>query len=145
MGVDAFLDSDVLVYAVSSSPAEEDKRQITEKLIANLEFGVSAQVLQEFYTAVTTKIATPIAHEDALAWLDDLSELDCVPVDPDLVVDGARIADIHKTSPLDGSIIAAAERLAAPAVYTRRLVHGKTYGSVMAIDPFILHSEEAAE
>lgn len=143
MAVDAFLDSDILVFAVSSAPAEQSKRLITEKLIANLEFGLSAQVLQEFYTAVTSKIVTPIAHEDALDWLDDLSELECVPMDAELVADGVRMASTFGTSPLTGAIIAAAQRLEAPALYTQQLTHGKAYGSVMAIDPFVLHSEEA--
>lgn len=136
MSVDAFFDTNVLVYAVSSAAAEADKRLIAEKLIANLEFGVSGQVLQEFYDTVTCKIARPITHEAAMGWLEDLSELDCVPVDPALVLAGAEIAHQYQTSHWEGAIIAAAQRLGAKTLYSEHLSHGQDYGGVTVINPF---------
>ena len=137
MSVEAFLDTNILVYAVSSAPDEEPRRKMSEQLIENLEFGVSGQVLQEFYNAVTRKIAEPITHEAAMGWLEDLSELDFVPVDQALVTSGAELSQRYKTSYWDGAIIAAAIRLGAPTLYTEDLNHGQTYGSVTAINPFL--------
>jgi predicted nucleic acid-binding protein len=137
MSVEAFFDTNVLVYAVSSSPAEASKRLMSEQLIANLEFGVSGQVLQEFYNTVTRKIARPISHEAAMGWLEDLSELDFVPVDCALVTAGAQIAHRFKTSYWDGAILAAAERLGAKTLYTEDLSHGQVYGTVTALNPYI--------
>ena len=48
MSVDSFLDTNVLIYAVSSSPAESGKKEKALELIQHADFGLSAQVLQEF-------------------------------------------------------------------------------------------------
>ncbi len=137
MSVEAFLDTNILVYAVSSAPSEKTKRLRSEQLIANLDFGISGQVLQEFYTTVTRKIAKPISHEDAMGWIEDLSELDVVPVDSELVAAGAENCVRYQTSYWDGALIAAAERSGAKTLYTEDLNHGQTYGSVTAINPYI--------
>ena len=59
MRVEAFLDTNVLIYAVSSAPAEATKKERALDLIMNTDFGLSAKVLQEFYVNVTRMIATP--------------------------------------------------------------------------------------
>ncbi|MEM7766001.1 MAG: PIN domain-containing protein, partial [Pseudomonadota bacterium] len=97
MSAEAFLDTNVLVYAVGSGSDEELKRQMSEKLIENLDFGTSGQVLQEFYNTVTRKIEVPLSHDAALGWLDDLAELPFVPVDQALVQSGAEISHRFKT------------------------------------------------
>lgn len=137
MSVEAFLDTSILVYAVSSAPAEQFKRVRSEQLIANLDFGISGQVLEEFYDAVTRKIARPITHEAAMGWIEDLSELEVIPVDAELVSAGAEIGVRYQTSYWEGAIIAAAERSGAKTLYTEDLTHGQTYGSVTAINPYI--------
>ena len=65
MSVDAFLDTNVLIYAVSSSYAEAEKKERALELIMGTDFGLSTQVLQEFYVNVTQKIAKPLAPDDA--------------------------------------------------------------------------------
>jgi predicted nucleic acid-binding protein len=52
------------------------------------------------------------------------------------VARGANIAARYQTSYWDGAIVAAAERLAIPILYTEDLNHGQLYGSVRVIDPF---------
>ena len=42
--VSCFLDTNVLVYAVSSSPAESAKKERALELIEHVDFGLSAQV-----------------------------------------------------------------------------------------------------
>lgn len=137
MSVEAFFDTNILIYAVSSAPGEQSKRLRSEQLIANLDFGVSGQVLQEFYNAVTRKIAKPITHEAAMGWIEDLSELEVIPVDAELVSAGAENSARYQTSYWDGAIIAAAERSGAKTLYSEDLNHEQAYGSVTAINPYI--------
>ena len=141
MSAEAFLDTNILVYAVSSAADEEPKRKMSEMLIENVDFGTSAQVLQEFYNTVTRKIAVPLTHEAARSWLEDLAELELAPIDADLVMAGADIANRYQTSYWDGAIIAAAERIGAKTLYTEDLNHGQAYGSVTAINPYITDDE----
>ena len=67
MSVDAFLDTNVLIYAVSSAASESAKKEKALELIETIDFGLSAQVLQEFYVNVTRKIAHPLSPDEALS------------------------------------------------------------------------------
>ncbi len=136
MSVDSFLDTNVLIYAVSSSYAEAEKKERALELIMGTDFGLSTQVLQEFYVNVTQKIAKPLAPDDAVALLEQLRHFPLVLTDYPLVVAGAETALRFGISYWDGAIIAAAERLGATTLYTEDLNHGQRYGSVQAVNPF---------
>ncbi len=136
MTVDCFLDSNVLIYAVSSAPEENTKKATALELIANTDFGLSTQVLQEFYVNATQKIATPIQPDVAIAIINELRHLPLVHTDYPLVVTGVEISLEHRVSYWDGAILAAAQRLGAAILYTEDLNHGQHYGSVQAINPF---------
>jgi predicted nucleic acid-binding protein len=137
MSVDAFLDTNVLIYAVSSSPAEATKKEKALELIERTDFGLSAQVLQEFYVNVTRKIALPLQPDEAVALLEQFKNFPVVWTDYPLIVAGVENALRFGLSYWDGAIIAAAERLGATTLYTEDLNHGQLYDSVQAIDPFL--------
>ncbi len=137
MSVEAVLDTSVLIYAVSSAPAEAVKKGRALELIVQTDFGLSAQVLQEFYVTVTRKIAKTLTPDVAVALLDDLRRFPIVPTDYPLIVAGVEFSLRFGISYWDGAIIAAAERLGATTLYTEDLNHGQRYGSVQAINPFV--------
>ena len=60
-----------------------------------------------------------------------------VAVDADLVREGIRHSIRYQISYWDAALIAAAERLDAPTLYTEDLNHGQLYGSVKVINPFL--------
>jgi predicted nucleic acid-binding protein len=136
MIVEAFLDTNIILYAASQSALDTQKQGVAFDLLTTSNFGTSAQVLQEFYSVATRKWAKPMAHDDALDWLENFENVPCVPIDISLVHQGAETAHRHKVSYWDGAIIAAAERLGAQILYTEDLNHGQKYGSVTAINPF---------
>jgi len=136
MSVDAFLDTNVLIYAVSSSPEDSTKKERALELIEDTDFGLSAQVLQEFYVNVTRKLADPLPPEAAVEFLDQLRHFPMVPTDYPLIVAGVEIAVRYGISYWDGTIVAAAECLGARTLFTEDLNHGQHYGSVQAINPF---------
>ena len=137
MSVEAFLDTNILIYAVSSDPAEAPKKEKALALIEKTDFGLSAQVLQEFYVNVTRKIAHPIAPTEAVALLEQFRCFPMVWTDYPLIVSGIEVALRFGLSYWDGAIIAAAERLDAPTLYTEDLAHRKRYGPVQAVNPFL--------
>lgn len=53
MTIDAFIDTNVLLYAVSNSAKEIEKKWLARALLERKNFGLSAQVLQEFYVNAT--------------------------------------------------------------------------------------------
>ena len=136
MIVPAFVDSNILIYAASSDPSEKAKKAKAVELIGRTEFGISAQVLAEFYSVVTRKIRVPMPAAVALRWVELLEQQPCVSVDSALVKRGAAISERYQISCWDGAILAAAEYLGAETVYSEDMSHGQIYGSVKVINPF---------
>ena len=141
MSVETFLDTNVLIYAVSSVPTESAKKEKALDLIAHADFGLSAQVLQEFYVNVTNTIARPISPDQAVALLEQFRTFPTVWTDFPLIVAGIETSLRFNISFWDGAIIAAAQRLGATTLYTEDLNHGQHFGSVQAINPFV-HADQ---
>jgi len=136
MSVDCFLDTNVIVYAAAGRAEGAGKRERALDLIETTDFGVSAQVLQEFYVTVVRKIEIPLSAAEALRWIEQLEAFPCLPVDAGLVKIAAEISQRHQISYWDGAIVAAAESLGAPILYSEDLAHGQRYGPVQVLNPF---------
>lgn len=136
MNADAMVDTNVLVYAASRSPEHAEKARVANRLIGEVSFGISTQVLQEFLNAATKKTRSHATLADALAWLDAFVQVPCVPVDTALVRHGVSIATAYGITHWDGAILAAAHALNAPVLYTEDLNHGQRYGAVQVVNPF---------
>ncbi len=137
MSVECFLDTNILVYAVSSAQSEAGKSQKALGLVERSDFGLSVQVLQEFYVTVTRKIRPPLAPEQALALMDEYRVFPNVATDYPLIVSAVELSLRYGISYWDGAIVAAAEALDAPIVYTEDLSHGQRYGAVRVVNPFL--------
>jgi len=137
MSVECFLDTNVLVYAVSSAEHEAAKSRKALELVQTSDFGLSAQVLQEFYVTVTRKIKRPLAPELAVALMDQYRVFPVVATDYPLIVSAVELSLRYGISYWDGAILAAAEALEARVLYTEDLSHGQRYGTVRAVNPFL--------
>ena len=134
MKIECFLDTNVLLYAASVK--EELKRTRAIDLLDRA-FGLSTQVLQEFYVNATRKLAIPLSPIEAIDWLDRLEKQPCVEVTMRLVRQAGVLSNRYRISYWDAAIVAAAEQLQAPILYTEDLSHGQSYGSVQVINPFV--------
>ena len=136
MRVESFLDTNVLVYAAAGRNSEEPKRERALELIDAEEFGLSAQVLQEFYVTVTRKIQVPLSPERALEWIESFESFPCAGIDSGLVKIGAEVSERFGVSYRDGAILAAADVMGAETLYSEDLNDGQQYGRVRVVDPF---------
>lgn len=137
MSVECFLDTNILVYAVSSSREDAAKKTKALDLIQTADFGISTQVLQEFYVTVTRKIQKPLAPETAVALLEEYRLFPTAYTDYPLILSAIEHSLRHGISYWDGAIVAAAEALEASVVYTEDLSHGQRYGATWVINPFL--------
>jgi predicted nucleic acid-binding protein len=137
MTVDAMLDTNVLIYAASSEPVEDAKRARAVDLIDTVSFGLSSQILQEFYMVSTRKVKRKLTPARALWWLERLMPFPCVDTDAALVHEAAKRSEAYRISYWDAAILAAAERLGAATLFTEDLRHGQSYGPVRVINPFL--------
>jgi hypothetical protein len=61
-------------------------------------FGISTQVLQEFYTNALRKTLRPLTPDEALEWLNELELQLCATVDQTLIrvaIDILSVSSIH--------------------------------------------------
>ena len=137
MSVECFLDTNVLVYAMSSDESEQQRHSVALRLIEETDFGLSAQVLQELYVTLTRKIAEPVEPSQAHALIEQLRIFPTVWTDYPLIVAAIEHSLRHQISYWDGAILAAAEVLEAPILYSEDLNHGQMYGSVRVVNPFV--------
>ncbi len=137
MSAECFLDTNVLVYAVSAHPVDADKKAKAVELIRTTDFGLSTQVFQEFYVTVTRKIAIPMSVPKAVAFLDELRTFPNVPIDYALVLEGIEASQRYKISYWDGAILAAATSLGCRILYSEDFNHGQLYGTIRAVNPFV--------
>lgn len=136
MSVEAFLDTNVLVYAAAGASKEQTKRRRALELIDQVDFGLSAQVLQEFYVTVVHRIETRLAAAEALEWIEQLEAFPCLAIDASLVKIAAEVSQRYRISYWDAAIVAAAEALGARTLYSEDLSHGQQYGPVHVENPF---------
>ncbi len=85
-----------------------------------------------------------MSEDQAEAWVDLLLRQQCLAVDAAIVKSGIQISRRYGISYWDGAIVAAAQALRAPVLYTEDLNHGQSYGTVTAINPFIGQLPEKA-
>jgi predicted nucleic acid-binding protein len=137
MRSECFLDTNILIYAAAGRDDEPEKYAVAQRLIGKERFGLSGQVLAEFYANVTRKPASPLPHDEVERWIDLLCLYPVAAIDEAIVRSAITLSRSCRISYWDAAILAAAERLAAPILYSEDLNHGQSYGSVRVINPFL--------
>ena len=66
------LDTNVLVYAFSKAPKDAAKMRLARDWIAREDWGVTVQVLQEFYVNAV-RVPHELGHDDALAIIEEIA------------------------------------------------------------------------
>jgi predicted nucleic acid-binding protein len=135
---DSFLDTNILLYAVSTNPAEAAKTQVARSLLQTTNWGWSAQVAAEFFRAGTSsRQATPLPRETARRWIEIWTAFPMIALDASLVLEAINIGGRFQISHFDAQIVAAARRMGVPVIYSEDLGHGQDYGGVRVLNPFL--------
>lgn len=137
MTADVFLDAGILVHAVDADPAGATRRDRARALIREDRFGTSAQVVQEFYETSTRRLAPPLRPHVAARWVDRLLRMPFVPTDAVLVKTAIIRAHAFGIPYWEAAVLSAAEVLGARTLYSEKLSHGRTYGAVTIVNPFL--------
>jgi predicted nucleic acid-binding protein len=132
-----FIDTDVLLYSLSRSPAESFKRERAMALLEDDAGALSIQVLQEFYIQATRSGRTDaIPHELAVGLMESWTRFQVQDMTLSVLRLALRIRSMHGFSFWDSAILAAARTLGCERVYTEDLTHGQVVDGVEIIDPF---------
>lgn len=133
----AFIDTNVLVYCTDAgAPAKQRRaRSLVARLSAAGEAVVSTQVLIELFHTLTRKQRMPPDAAQAVV-------LACTAwpvVDSDLAL--VRAAMEHsirqQLSIWDAMVVEAALRANVQTLYSEDFSHGRRYGALVVVDPFL--------
>lgn len=132
-----FVDTNVLIYAVSSLNQDAAKHRRALDLLNEEDYSVSVQVLQEFYYQAT-RPSRPgaISHSEALQFIESLGDIPVLPVTFELFTQAVEISQHFQLSYWDGAILAAARAMGCDAVYSEDMSDQQDYGGLRVINPF---------
>ena len=138
MRIECFLDTNVLIYAAMGRLDEPRKFDVASALVESKDFGLSGQVLAEFCVNAMRQARgrKPLTETELDLWMGLLGDYPIQAVDAGLVQMGLAYSRRFRISYWDAALIAAAERLEAPILYTEDLNHNQLYGSVRVVNPF---------
>jgi predicted nucleic acid-binding protein len=136
-----FLDTNIFIYSIDSSPHEKAKSLVARELIRDHihnESGViSIQVLQEFYQVATQKIGTPLPSDQALEYLNYISILETVQPEFHMIVSAIRLHQKYTLSFWDALILQAASTAGCSKVLSEDLKDGFQVKELIVENPFI--------
>ena len=132
-----FVDTNVLLYAVSTDPDEAAKAALARALLESTDLALSVQVLQEFYVQATRQTREArLSHEQAAllieSWLRFPVQETTVPIML------AAVATAHGSgiSYWDAAVVEAARALGCGTLLTEDLADGRDYAGVHVVNPF---------
>ena len=134
-----FLDTNVLLYAISTAPAEQRKADVAVDILGGEveELALSTQVLQEFYVQASRRgrgatLAPALIDE----YLDHWMAFRTQDLTQDLVRATVRSSRRYTISYWDAAIIEAARTMGCDTVLSEDLSDGQSYGGVRVVNPF---------
>ena len=132
-----FVDTNVLLYAASTDPAEQEKAERARALLERNDLGLSVQVLQEFYVqAKRASKPDAMTHEQAVMLIDSFLRFPVQELNVEVVKAAFASKQRFQVSYWDAAIIEAARALGCRVVLTEDLSDGQDYGGVTARNPF---------
>lgn len=141
MNVEYLLDTKILLYAISTDPAERPKKEIARQIMTADNWGLSVQILQEFYVNATRQkgtIANALMSLDAAAAaVEQFLFYPVVENTQSMLIEAMAIQRKFKISYWDAAVIAAAHKIGAKILYSEDLNHGQDYGGVRVVNPFL--------
>ncbi len=132
----SFLDTNVLIYSVDSSDSAKQAAAlgVIERHARGKTGVISTQVLQEFYSAATRKLA--IEPLQARRIVRDFRIFDIVQITPEIIEDGIDCSILNTISFWDGLIVASATTARCSEILSEDLADGQTIQGVSVRSPF---------
>ncbi|MEX1115320.1 MAG: PIN domain-containing protein [Akkermansiaceae bacterium] len=131
-----FIDTNILFYAGSNAAADASKKRIASALVAELDFCLSSQVVQEYLSNALGKKALGITTTQIEALLENLRDVTVQPVSYPLILEAWKLRNAYRISHWDATIIAAAQSLGCEILYSEDMSDGQNYGGVRVVNPF---------
>ncbi len=132
-----FVDTNVLVYAVSTADEDAAKFEQAHRLLQERDLALSAQVLQEFYVQAT-RPARPgaLTHTEAVSFAMAMRRFRVQEVSLAVVENAFALRGRFGLSYWDCAILAAARASGCDTVYSEDFSDSQDYGGIGVVNPF---------
>jgi predicted nucleic acid-binding protein len=133
-----FVDTNVLLYAISRDPGERAKAERANEVLAARDLALSIQVLQEFYVQATrTTGADPLGHDQAVGLIESFLRFPVQPVTTAVMLAACATRRRFGISYWDAAILEAGRSLGCDVVLSEDLSDGQDYDGVRVENPFV--------
>lgn len=132
-----FLDTNIFLYVVSRAEADQSHKQIAQSLIAESDFGISVQILQEFMDVTLRKRQLGLSIEEITGMVNYMATYPVVETSMTLARRAFDIKNRFQVCYWDAAIIAAACELGCHTLYSEDFNHGRDYDGVRVVNPFL--------
>ena len=132
-----FLDTNVLLYSISTVEGERAKRDIARELLDRDDNVLSVQVLQEFYVQSTRATRTDaLSHDLAVGLVRTWLRFPVQPITVDVLQLALDLKARHAWSYWDSAVVAASQVAGCSELMTEDLEAGQQVSGVTIRDPF---------
>ena len=132
-----FVDTNILLYAISRDPAELEKAKRANDILADRDLALSVQVLQEFYVQAT-RASRPdaIEHTQAVRLIQSFRRYPVQDVTSGIMMAALDACKRFQISYWDAAIIEASRALGCAQVLSEDLNDGQDFAGVRVTNPF---------
>ncbi|MGH8494963.1 MAG: PIN domain-containing protein [Gammaproteobacteria bacterium] len=132
-----FVDTNVLLYAVSTAEDERDKHERALAILDSDDLALSVQVLQEFYMQAT-RASKPsrLMHEQAVSLVESWLRFRVQEMSVALLQQALSTCSRWQVSYWDAAIVEAARAMRCATLLSEDLQHGMDFAGVRVQDPF---------
>ena len=132
-----FVDTNVLLYAVSEVPDETGKRMRAREVLTEPDLAASVQVLQEFFHQATRPTRPrSLSAYSALKFLEPILLFRIQTMTTRVFLEAVEFSQRFRLSYWDSAILAAARVMDCDAVYSEDLSAAQDYDGLRVINPF---------
>jgi len=133
----AFVDTNVLVYAADGATPVGRKTRIARELLRQRRLHLSVQVLNEFTVNARHRSKLNLDARQQQAWLERWLLFPIAPLTVDTFLAALLVHGRYQVSHWDALILASAREANCSVVYSEDLNHGQDYNGIQAINPFL--------
>jgi predicted nucleic acid-binding protein len=132
-----FVDTNVLLYAISRDPEEQEKAERANDILAARDAALSVQVLQEFYVQATRDSRPDrLSHEQAASLVESFLRFPVQEITTALMLAALATRRRFGISYWDAAIIEAGRAVGCDVVLSEDLGDGSDYAGVRVENPF---------
>jgi predicted nucleic acid-binding protein len=133
-----FVDTNVLLYAISRDREEQDKRKRANQILAGRDLALSVQVLQEFYVQATrTTRPDSLTHQQAVELVESFMRFRVVAITAELMFAAFATRQRFGVSYWDAAILEAGRSIGCDVVLSEDLSDGEDYAGIRVVNPFL--------